>query len=112
MSTLRKADIRSRNNSLKGKNNAAAGAVEDVRSFILSCNGLKTVYSQQTFCRYSNRLGALVAATIHGPYFGARDGESGTRILRPASEYCPKRRTVAIASKETGTHIPPSSANC
>jgi hypothetical protein len=45
-------------------------------------------------------------------YFGLVDGGSVARILSPASVYCPKRRTVAIASKETGTHIPPSSANC
>ena len=41
-------------------------------------------------------------------YFGAVDSGSEARILRPASVYFPKRRTVAIASKETGTHIPPS----
>src|SRR5512135_708925 len=29
-------------------------------------------------------------------------------MLRPASVYCPKKRTAAIASKVTGTHIPPS----
>jgi hypothetical protein len=46
----------------------------------------------------------------HG-YFGAVDGDSEDRILRPASVYCPKKRTVAIESKVTGTHIPPSCAN-
>ncbi len=30
----------------------------------------------------------------------------------PASVYSPKKRTVAMASKEMGTHIPPSSAHC
>src|ERR1700732_1433882 len=39
-----------------------------------------------------------------------RDSEDG--ILRPASVYSPKKRIVAIASKETGTHIPFSCANC
>ena len=48
----------------------------------------------------------------HGSCFGAADSWSGARILRPASEYCPKSRTVAIASKETGIHIPFSSAYC
>jgi hypothetical protein len=47
----------------------------------------------------------------HG-YFGAVDSDSEDRILRPASVYCPKKRTVAIESKVTGTHIPPSCANC
>ena len=47
----------------------------------------------------------------HG-YFGAMDSDSEDRILRPASVYCPKNRTVAIESKVTGTHIPPSCANC
>jgi len=26
--------------------------------------------------------------------------------------YCPKKRMVAIASKDTGTHTPPDRANC
>ncbi|MDT7815660.1 MAG: hypothetical protein QOH35_2832 [Acidobacteriaceae bacterium] len=47
----------------------------------------------------------------HG-YFGAVDCDSEDWILRPASVYCPKKRTVAIESKVTGTHIPPSCANC
>ena len=59
------------------------------------------------YLHYSNRLEAFGS-----PYFGAVDAESGARILRPASVYCPKRRTVAIASKETGTHIPFTSAYC
>jgi hypothetical protein len=33
--------------------------------------------------------------------------DSEDRISRPASVYCPKKRTVAIASKETGTHYRP-----
>jgi hypothetical protein len=45
-------------------------------------------------------------------YFGAVDGDSEDRIFRPASVYCPSMRTVAMASKVTGTHIPPSCANC
>jgi hypothetical protein len=45
-------------------------------------------------------------------YFGIVDRDSEDRILRPASVYSPKKRIVAIASKETGTHIPFSSANC
>ena len=47
----------------------------------------------------------------HG-YFGTVDGDSEDGILRPASVYSPKKRIVAIASKETGTHIPFSCANC
>ena len=47
----------------------------------------------------------------HG-YFGTVDGDSENGILRPASVYSPKKRIVAIASKETGTHIPFSCANC
>jgi len=66
------------------------------------------------------RLGAesLVATKIRcsaantRPYFGAVDGDSEDRIVRPASVYCPNKRTVATASKVTGTHIPPSGANC
>jgi hypothetical protein len=34
------------------------------------------------------------------------DSASGDRILWPASVYCPKKRTVAMASKEVGIHIP------
>jgi hypothetical protein len=45
-------------------------------------------------------------------YIGAVDRDSDDRIVRPASVYCPNKRTVAIASKVTGTHIPPSPANC
>jgi hypothetical protein len=45
-------------------------------------------------------------------YFGTVDGYSEDVILRPASVYSPKKRIVAIASKETGTHIPFSVANC
>jgi hypothetical protein len=44
--------------------------------------------------------------------FGTVEGDSEDWILRPASVYCPKKRTAATASKETGTHIPPSCANC
>jgi hypothetical protein len=47
----------------------------------------------------------------HG-YFGTVDGDSGDGILRPASVYSPKKRIVAIASKEMGTHIPFSCPNC
>jgi hypothetical protein len=47
----------------------------------------------------------------HG-YFGTVDEDSEYGILRPASVYSPKKRIVAIASKETGTHIPFSCANC
>jgi hypothetical protein len=47
----------------------------------------------------------------HG-YFGTVDGNSGDGILRPASVYSPKKRIVAIASKETGTHMPFSCPNC
>ena len=50
-------------------------------------------------------------AIAHG-YFGTVDGNSEDGILRPASVYSPKKRIVAIASKETGTHIPFSVANC
>src|SRR5437588_11241992 len=52
---------------------------------------------------------ALVMAQA---YFGAVDRDSEDRIVRPASVYCPNKRTAAIASKVTGTHIPPSCANC
>ena len=45
-------------------------------------------------------------------YFGAVEGDSEAGILRPASVYSPKKRIVAIASKETGTHIPFSCPNC
>jgi len=47
----------------------------------------------------------------HG-YYGTVDGDSEDGILRPASVYSPKKRIVATASKETGTHIPFSGANC
>jgi hypothetical protein len=47
----------------------------------------------------------------HG-YFGTVDRDSEDGMLRPASVYSPKKRMVAIALKETGTHIPFSSANC
>ncbi len=46
----------------------------------------------------------------HG-YFSTVDGDSEYGILRPASVYSPKKRIVAIASKETGTHIPFSCPN-
>jgi hypothetical protein len=36
------------------------------------------------------------------------DGDSEDWIVMPASVYCPNKRTVATASKVTGTHIPPS----
>src|ERR1700730_10697804 len=45
-------------------------------------------------------------------YLGTVDGDSEDGILRPASVYSPKKRIVAIAPKETGTHIPFSCANC
>ena len=45
-------------------------------------------------------------------YFGTVGGDSEDGILRPASVYSPKKRIVAIASKETGTHMPFSCANC
>jgi hypothetical protein len=35
---------------------------------------------------------------IAGGYFGVVDGGSRAQILWPASVYCPKKRTVAIAS--------------
>lgn len=56
---------------------------------------------------------ALAASVFaaHG-YFGTADEDSEVGILRPASVYSPKKRIVAIASKETGTHIPFSCANC
>jgi hypothetical protein len=45
-------------------------------------------------------------------YFGAVCCGSKARTLMPASVYGPKRRTVALASNEIGTHIPPSCAYC
>lgn len=59
----------------------------------------------------SIRQSAHSNAMTHG-YFGAADGGSVARILRPASVYCPKSRTVAMASNETGIHILFSSAYC
>ena len=47
----------------------------------------------------------------HG-YFGTVGGDPEDGRLRPARVYSPKKRMVAIASKETGTHIPFSVANC
>src|SRR5438874_2864472 len=38
--------------------------------------------------------------------------ETGAVTLTPVSVYCPTRRTLAIASKETGIHAPFNSANC
>src|SRR5581483_6455146 len=40
------------------------------------------------------------------------EGWAAARISSPANVNCPKRRTVAIASNETGTHMPFSSAYC
>ncbi len=52
------------------------------------------------------------AVVWHRGYFGTAEEDSEDRIVRPVSVYCPNKRTVAIASKVTGTHIPPTCANC
>ena len=45
-------------------------------------------------------------------YFGSTDLDSDRRTLRPSSVNSPRMRTVAMASKVTGTHMPPSSPYC
>jgi len=66
---------------------------------------VKTIY-------HSLPLGPSNGKQTINDYFDTLDGDSEDRMLRPASVYSPNRRTVAIASKVTGTHIPLSSANC
>ena len=69
-------------------------------------------FSLLLFAKPGKGRGADQPQVIAHGYFGAADEDSDDRVLRPASVYSPNKRMVAIPSKVTGTHIPPSSANC
>jgi len=81
-----------------------SGTAEGVKSFVRESEPPNKTQGDRRLERFYS-LGEAAS-------WGTVDSEWPAGIVRPASVYRPKRRTVAMASNEVGIHIPFTSANC